>query len=148
MRQHPELAEQDDATLTLFADTLGVDVIRNWDGGLATSIADAWRIREHFDAEHQRQAEADAARLAALEAEDEIRFGAMRRREEARARRARLKAALEEIPLPDFDDERRRDWENKVDEYGRALFAKVDPPFEPFKPGDALAALKKKRGDK
>ena len=132
LRQHPELAGMDDATLTLFADTLGIDTIRNWDGALATTIAAAWRIREHLDAEHQRQAEADNRRRAEQEAADQIRLGPIRRRAEEAARRAALHAAVDDLPLPGvaFADERVKAWEEKADQYGRSLFEKVTPPAE------------------
>lgn len=130
---------------TLFADTLGIDLIRNWDGQLATTVADAWRIREHLDAEHTRRAEADNARRAELEAADEIRLGHIRRRLEAAARRAELHAAVDALPLPDvpFAAEQLRDWEAKADEYGQALFAKVAPPAE-LDTRDPLTRIKDK----
>lgn len=143
VRQHPELAGADDSTVALFCDTLGIDLIRNWDGTPATTIAGAWRIREHLDAEHQRRAEIDAARRAEQAAADET--DPVRLRAEAAAHRAAQPVAELPLPVP-FASERFRDWDAEATERGEARFEKITPPAEPDyrTPLERLAA---KRGE-
>lgn len=133
IQDHPELADLDEAGVHLWAEAHHLDLHRDWRGLLCTSAQDAYRLRAILDAEHQRQAEADTLRRAQAEAADEIRLGPIRRRAEEAARRAALHAAVDALPVPGgpFADERTRDWEEKADEYGRAMFAKASPPAEP-----------------
>ncbi len=132
VQDHPELADLDEAGVRLWAEAHSLALHRDWRGLLCTSLEDAYRLRGILDAEHQRKAEADAARLAQAKADDEIWLGRIRRRADAAARRAELHAAVDELPLPGvtFTDERMRDWEDKADEYGRALFAQLEPQPE------------------
>lgn len=128
IHQHPELAGHDETELHRFANTLRVELLRNWDGRAATSSADAWRIRAHFDAERIRAAEADNARRAQAEADDAARLAPLTRRIEQNNRRTALMEAIDtEVP---FADERYRDWDARATERGDALFAAVEPAPE------------------
>lgn len=148
VQDHPELADLDEAGIRLWAEAHDLDLHRDWRGLLCTDLEDAYKLRGILDAEHQRKAEADNARRAQLDAEDEIRLGHIRRRVEAQAHRAALHAAVDAAPLGiPFEDERRRDWEAKVDELGQALFAKVAPPPE-LDTRTPIERIKAKRGDK
>lgn len=129
LRQHPELAGMDDATLTLFADTLGIDTIRNWDGALATTIAGAWRIREHLEAEHRRRAEADNARRDQLAAQSAAELAPIHRKLAVQQRRMDALAAIDaDRPI----DPRYAQWEADASERGDArLAAPALPATEP-----------------
>lgn len=130
VQEHPELTYLDDAGVEVWAQAHNLTLYRDWRGLYATNIADAYRLREALDADRVRQAEAETARRAQAEAEDEARFGAIRRRLEIAAQKAELHKAVEELDVP-FADERFKDWEAKADEYGRALFEKALPQSEP-----------------
>jgi hypothetical protein len=139
--RHLELADYDEERLRLFADVLGVELYRNWDGQPATTLEDAWRIREHFDGEHTRQAEADNARREQLAEQSEADLAPVRQRLEHQERRRHLLAALEaDGPV----DERFAAWDAEASERGAARFITPAPAAVPFRPGQALEELKQR----
>lgn len=147
--EHDELAHMDDADLIIWAKTAGVPVQRDWAGRPATTIADAYKLRADFDAEHLRRAEADNARHAELEAEDELRFGRVRRQMEADARREALRAEIDVLE-PEQVDARYLEWERRATENGDARFANLTAEANRPEPEtrDAITRLKDKEASR
>lgn len=145
VQDHPELAYLDESGVQTWAEAHNLTLYRNWQGLLSTDLADAYRLRVLLDADRTRQAEAEAARHAELEAEDELRFGRLRRQMEADARREALRAEID-VLAPEQVDARYLEWERRATENGDARFANLSADANRPEPEtrDAITRLKDK----
>lgn len=142
--EHPELEHLDETGIRMWADAHRLVLHRDWRGLLCTSLEDAYKLRRILDEDAIRQAQSDEERRQRLEDESAATFAHLKRRLEAQDRKTRALAAIEADTVP-FQDERIRDWEQRMDEMAAAMFV---PPAPPPDTRTSLERLKDKAGSR